>query len=118
MNKVSIRFFNDREVRAVWDDKNAKWWFSVLDVIGVLRDSGSYEKNRNYWKYLKAKLKRENNQLGSDTTQFKLLRAGVESRRAKAQRLCVAGICRRERPGLVLVRDNLAFNLQGDEQQL
>ena len=61
MDKVSIRFFDDREVRAVWDDENAKWWFSVLDVIGVLRDSDDYERNRNYWKYLKAKLKREGN---------------------------------------------------------
>jgi cell filamentation protein len=36
--KISIRFFNDREVRAVWDDINAKWWFSVLDVVGVLNE--------------------------------------------------------------------------------
>lgn len=71
MSKISIRFFDDREVRAVWDESSAKWWFSVLDVIGVLRNESNYEKNRNYWKYLKAKLKRENNQLGSTTTQFK-----------------------------------------------
>jgi cell filamentation protein len=70
-SKISIRFFDDAEVRAVWDDENAKWWFSVLDIVGVLRDESDYEKNRNYWKYLKAKLKRENNQLGSVTTQFK-----------------------------------------------
>lgn len=36
MNKVSIRFYNDHEVRAIWDEENAKWWFSVLDVIGAL----------------------------------------------------------------------------------
>jgi len=71
MNKISIRFFDDAEVRAVWDDANSKWWFSVLDIVGVLRGKSDYEKNRNYWKYLKAKLKRENNQLGSVTTQFK-----------------------------------------------
>jgi cell filamentation protein len=71
MNKISIHFFDDREVRAVWDDENAKWWFSVLDIVGVLRSVDDYEKNRNYWKYLKAKLKREGNQLGSVTTQFK-----------------------------------------------
>ncbi len=71
MEKISIRFFDDKEVRAVWDDEKSKWWFSVLDIIGVLRGSDDYEKNRNYWKYLKAKLKRENNQVGSVTTQFK-----------------------------------------------
>lgn len=35
--KVSIRFFEDREVRAIWDDENSKWWFSVLDIVGVLK---------------------------------------------------------------------------------
>ena len=71
MNKVSIRFFDNKKVRAVWDDKTSKWWFSVLDIVGVLRGEDDYQKNRNYWKYLKAKLKREKNQLGSSTTQFK-----------------------------------------------
>lgn len=70
--KISIRFFDDREVRAIWDDENSKWWFSVLDIVGVLNEENDYNKTRNYWKYLKAKLKRENNQLVSDTTQLKL----------------------------------------------
>ncbi|MGL4484768.1 MAG: protein adenylyltransferase Fic [Anaerovoracaceae bacterium] len=71
-NKISIRFFDDREVRAVWDDENSKWWFSVLDIVGVLRDEDDYEKNRNYWKYLKAKLKKEEPEVVSLTTQLKL----------------------------------------------
>ena len=71
-NKISIRFFDDREVRAVWDNDNSKWWFSVLDIVGVLRDESDYTKNRNYWKYLKAKLKKENDELVSHTTQLKL----------------------------------------------
>jgi cell filamentation protein len=70
--KISIRFFNDREVRALWDDDQSKWWFSVLDIVGVLNDENDYAKIRNYWKYLKAKLKKENNQLVSATTQLKL----------------------------------------------
>jgi len=71
--KISIRFFNDREVRAVWDEENAKWWFSVLDIVAVLTDQHDYTKTRNYWKYLKAKLKKENSELVSATTQLKLL---------------------------------------------
>ncbi|SIS88373.1 BRO-N domain-containing protein [Belliella pelovolcani] len=55
--KISIRFFDDREVRAVWDDEHAKWWFSILDIVGVLNEEPDYTKVRNYWKYLKAKLK-------------------------------------------------------------
>lgn len=71
--KISIRFFDDREVRALWDEENSKWWFSVLDIVAVLTDQDDYTKNRNYWKYLKAKLKKEKNELVSATTQLKLL---------------------------------------------
>ena len=71
--KISIRFFDDREVRALWDEENSKWWFSVLDIVAVLTNQDDYTKSRNYWKYLKARLKKENIQLGSGTTQLKLL---------------------------------------------
>ena len=71
--KISIRFFDDREVRAVWDVQHAKWYFSVLDIVAVLNDQDDYTKTRNYWKYLKAKLKKENSELVSATTQLKLL---------------------------------------------
>jgi cell filamentation protein len=71
--KISIRFFDDREVRAIWDEENNKWWFSVLDIVAVLTDQDDYNKARNYWKYLKAKLKKENSELVSVTTQLRLL---------------------------------------------
>jgi len=71
--KISIRFFDDREVRAIWDDENSKWWFSVLDVVAILSDQNDYTKTRNYWKYLKAKLKKENSQVVSAATQMKIL---------------------------------------------
>jgi len=73
MTKVSIRFFDDREVRAVWDDENSKWCFSVLDIVAVLTNQDDYNKTRNYWKYLKAKLKKENSQVVSATTQLRFL---------------------------------------------
>ncbi|MDR1591356.1 MAG: Fic family protein [Prevotellaceae bacterium] len=72
MSKISIRFFNDREVRAVWDEENNKWWFSVVDIVGILNEENDYTKVRNYWKYLKTKLKNENNELVSVTNQLKL----------------------------------------------
>ncbi len=71
--KISIRFFDDREVRAIWDEENAKWEFSVLDIVGVLNEENDYTKTRNYWKYLKTKLKKENNELVSLTNQLKLI---------------------------------------------
>ena len=73
MTKISIRFYNDHEVRALWDEDNSKWWFSVLDIIGAINNQDDYQKNRNYWKYLKTKLKKERNKLVSLTNQLKLV---------------------------------------------
>lgn len=73
IQKISIRFFDDREVRAVWDEAGAKWWFSVLDIVGVLNAQDDYAKNRNYWKYLKTKLRKNGSKLVSATNQLKLL---------------------------------------------
>ncbi|MDR1632206.1 MAG: Fic family protein [Dysgonamonadaceae bacterium] len=70
--KISIRFFDDREVRAIWDEENNKWWFSVPDIVAVLGEYSDYSKVRNYWKYLKNKLKKEHNELVSATNQLKL----------------------------------------------
>ena len=72
MSKISIRFYNDREVRAVWNEEAGKWYFSVQDIIGAINEQDDYAKTRNYWKYLKAKLKKEGNELVSVTTQLKL----------------------------------------------
>jgi len=72
---ISIRFFNNKEVRAIWDEAHSQWRFSVLDIVGVLNEESNYSKTRNYWKYLKAKLKKENHQLVSATTQLKLTAA-------------------------------------------
>lgn len=72
MSRISIRFYKDHKVRAVWDDEQNLWWFSVLDVVGAINQQDDHEKNRNYWKYLKAKLKKEHSEVVSDTTQLKL----------------------------------------------
>lgn len=69
MDKVSIRFFDDREVRAIWDDENSKWWFSVVDIIAIITDS---PRPRVYWWTLKNRLKTKNNQLYSNCIQLKL----------------------------------------------
>ena len=68
--KVSIRFFNDKEVRAVWDDAKSEWLFSVVDIIGVL--TGSMDP-RKYWSVLKTRLKKKNSQLTTNCSQLKLM---------------------------------------------
>jgi cell filamentation protein len=75
MSKISFRFYKDHEVRAIWDEELSKWWFSVLDVVGAINDQSDYQKNRNYWKYLKTKLRKEGNELVSATNQLKLTAA-------------------------------------------
>ena len=58
--EISVRFFDNREVRAVWDEKQCKWWFSVVDIIAALSES---KDARNYWYVLKNRLKKAGNQL-------------------------------------------------------
>lgn len=53
MSKMSIRFYNDKEVRAVWDEKTEKWWFSAVDVVAAINGEDSYRKASNYWRQLK-----------------------------------------------------------------
>lgn len=73
MNKISILFFNDREVCAVWDEDNSKWWFNVVDIVSILNEQPDYIKSHNYWRWLKRKLKLENNELVSATHSFKFI---------------------------------------------
>jgi cell filamentation protein len=72
MSRISIRFFNDREVRAIWDEEQAKWWFSVVDIVGVLNEEDDHTKAGNYWRWLKRKLLKESVQFVSDTHRLKL----------------------------------------------
>jgi hypothetical protein len=70
--KNKVKIFEETQVRTVWDEEAEKWWFSALDIIGILTDQPDYEKARNYWKWLKTKLKKEGSQLVSNTNQLKI----------------------------------------------
>lgn len=57
--KEYLQLFEEKKVRTVWDDKEEKWYFSIVDVCGVLTDS----KDANaYWRKLKQRLKKEGNE--------------------------------------------------------
>ena len=84
MSKKSIRFFNDREVRAVWDEENAKWWFSATDIVRAINDEDDYKKAGNYWRWLKKKLTAEGVQLVSVTHDFKFQAPDGKQRTADA----------------------------------
>ena len=70
--KTSIRFYNDREVRAVWDEENAQWWFSVVDIVAAITESPN---PRKYWSVLKTRLKKSANELTTKCSQLKLTAA-------------------------------------------
>ena len=72
MSKKSIRFFNDREVRAIWDEEHSKWWFSIVDIVGAITDSPN---PRKYWSVLKSRLKKAGNELTTRCSQLKLIAA-------------------------------------------
>ena len=78
--KISIRFFNNREVRAIWDEEDSKWYFHVIDIVSILNNQDDYTKANNYWRWLKRKLKQENPQLVSATHGFKFRAADGKMR--------------------------------------
>ena len=69
--KKSIRFYNDRKVRAVWSDTDNTWYFSATDVVRAINDEEDYVKAGNYWRWLKKKLAAEGVQLVSGAHEFK-----------------------------------------------
>ncbi len=71
MKEDELKLFEDKKIRAKWDDEHEQWYFSVVDIVSVLTDS-DYQKSRNYWKWLKDKLKKEGSELVSDTNQLKM----------------------------------------------
>lgn len=66
-----LKLFEDKKIRAKWDEAEEKWYFSVVDIVSVLTDN-DYQKSRNYWKWLKNKLNEEGSELVSNTNQFKM----------------------------------------------
>ena len=67
--KSQIQLFEEKKVRTAWDDESEEWYFSVVDVVGVLSDSPN---PNNYWKVLKNRLKKEGSQLVTNCNQLKL----------------------------------------------
>jgi hypothetical protein len=67
--KTAIKIFEQKQIRSLWDDENEKWFFSIVDVIGVLTESHN---PNNYWKVLKHRLSKEGSQLVTNCNQLKL----------------------------------------------
>ena len=75
--KQALQLFNDKQIRTAWDDKEEKWYFSVVDVVAVLTDSPDPAK---YWRVLKTRLKKEGNETATNCSAFKMLAADGKMR--------------------------------------
>ena len=70
MTKESaIQLFEQKQVRSLWDSQQEKWYFSIVDVVGILTDSSN---PNNYWKVLKNRLKKEGSELVTNCNQLKM----------------------------------------------
>ena len=70
--KNKMKLFEEKQVRATWDEEAEKWWFSVVDVIAILTYQLDYAKSRKYWSVLKTRLKKEGSQLATICSQLKM----------------------------------------------
>ena len=90
--KTLTNLFEGKEIRSIWDSEKEEYYFSVVDVIGVLTDN-NYDKSRNYWKWLKSQLNKEGSELVSNTNQLKM-KSSKDGKMYKTDTLDTAGIFR------------------------
>ena len=68
-----IQLFESKKIRTAWDDEKQEWYFSIVDVCGVLTDQPDYDHAKNYWKVLKFRLIKEGNESVTKCNQLKLV---------------------------------------------
>jgi hypothetical protein len=71
-NKNKIKLFEEKQVRAIWDKDAEKWWFSIVDIVGVLTEQPSHDGARKYWSVMKTRLKKEGAELTTICSQLKM----------------------------------------------
>lgn len=72
VKKNSIKLFGNDKIRAVWDDEQEKWYFSVVDVVAVLTESKVFQTARKYWNKLKQRLREEGFESVTNCHQLKM----------------------------------------------
>ena len=83
--KNEIQLFEDQKIRVAWDAEREEWYFSIVDVVGVLTDSPDYNTGRKYWNKLKQRLKDEGNELVTNCHQLKMRAEASTTDIAKAE---------------------------------
>lgn len=72
INNEKLQLFENQEIRTAWDAENEEWYFSIVDVVGVLTDSVDYNAAKNYWKVTKHRMIKEGNELVTNCNQLKM----------------------------------------------
>ena len=75
-----IQLFEDKRIRTAWDEENEEWYFSIVDVVGVLTESPDYNTGRKYWNKLKQRLTEEGSELVTKCHQLKMTAADGKKR--------------------------------------
>ena len=68
----NIQLYEEQPIRTAWDEENEEWYFSVVDVVGVLTEQPDARHAAKYWSVLKVRLKKEGNQLTTNCRQLKM----------------------------------------------
>ncbi|WP_035767992.1 hypothetical protein [Butyrivibrio sp. NC2002] len=72
MMEDKVQLFEDQPIRTAWVEDEEEWYFSIVDVVGVLTEQQTFDGARDYWKVLKSRLKEEGNQLVTNCNQLKM----------------------------------------------
>lgn len=75
MEKIDIeqlQLFEEQPIRTAWDEENEEWYFSIVDIVGILTEQSDYDGARNYWKVTKKRLQEEGSQLVTNCNQLKM----------------------------------------------
>ena len=83
MMEDKVQLFEDQPIRTAWVEDEEEWYFSIVDVVGVLTEQQTFDGARDYWKVLKSRLKEEGNQLVTNCNQLKM-KSPKDGKRYKA----------------------------------
>ena len=68
----ALKLFEEKKVRSLWNEKEEKWYFSIIDVVSILTEQPTYQGARNYWKVLKSRLLKEGNETVTNCNRLKM----------------------------------------------
>ncbi len=71
--ETALQLFEQKQVRSLWNEEEEKWYFSIVDVIGILSNQNDHQGARNYWKVLKSRLLKEGNETVTNCNRLKLV---------------------------------------------